>query len=89
MACAVAGCGGTPTALASGQDYPWRVAVDGSNVYWANYFGPASVMEVPIAGGIPTALATGESNPAGIVVRGGSVFWSDTGSGRIQRLTPE
>jgi hypothetical protein len=34
--CAIAGCGGTPTVLANGQNGPFQLAVDSANVYWTN-----------------------------------------------------
>ena len=37
--------GGTPVALASGQNLPLGIAVDGTSVYWTNSNG-GSVMKV-------------------------------------------
>jgi hypothetical protein len=34
--CAIAGCGGTPTTVASAQASPFRIAVDASAIYWLN-----------------------------------------------------
>ena len=37
--------GGAPTTLASGQGYPWAIAVDATSVYWTTV-GDGTVMKV-------------------------------------------
>jgi hypothetical protein len=85
--------GGINTPLASGQDYPYEMAVDGTNVYWTNWgfsSGDGKVMSVPIAGGIPpTILASGYTSTDSIVVDAQSVFWTSFGDGTLTRLTPK
>lgn len=66
--------GGAPVDLASGQSLPCDVAVDLTNVYWADSTG-GTVMEVPLSGGAPVTLASGQSKPAGIAVDSTSVYW--------------
>ena len=75
MKCAIAGCGGNPTVLASGQALPDGITADGTNVYWVNS-GTGQIMQCPAAGcgGNPVALTTGLSNPTGIALYGGVLY---------------
>jgi hypothetical protein len=63
--CAIGGCGGTPTILASGQTEPMALAVTDGNAYW---IGPDNgtnvpVMRCPTAGcnNAPASVATVEN----------------------------
>jgi hypothetical protein len=72
--------GGSPTILASYPvaNAPNQVAVDSTNVYWANSSG--TVMKIPKAGGCPVTLASGQGNaPWGLAVDGTNVYWTDEG----------
>ena len=77
------GGGGTPTILASGQDYPQRITVDAANVYWEtgglaeSPTGYGTVMKVPIGGGTPTTLASGQGDPNGIAIDPTSIYWAN------------
>jgi hypothetical protein len=86
------GVSGTPVPLASGQNRPYGIAVDSTNVYWLNS-GDGTVMKVPIGGGTPETLSSGQQNPAtagsAIAVDGTSVYWTGYSSGTVVKLTPK
>lgn len=78
--------GGTPTTLASAQAPYATIAVDSTNVYWANV-GPSgfggtdgTVMKIPLGGGTPTTLASGQFGPESIAVDLTSVYWVNIGA---------
>ena len=78
--------GGTPTTLATAQDGSAGLAVDDTNVYWANAFGGAgggAVMKVPKGGGTAITLASG-GDPYAIVLDATNVYW--TNGGTIMRV---
>jgi hypothetical protein len=52
--------GGTPTAIATAQYYPFGVVVDSSHVYFSDSLG--AIKRVPIGGGNVTTLATLNGN---------------------------
>ena len=81
--------GGAPTPLASGQNTPYDIAVDGTSVYWTDP-GSGTVMKVPLGGGSPTTLASGLPGPGRIAVDGTSVYWTDgSPPSLIMKLTPK
>jgi hypothetical protein len=75
----------TPSAtLVGGQDAPWAIAVDATNVYWTNKSSPntslGAVIKLPLAGGPPQILASGQASPWGIAVNSANVYWVNNGS---------
>jgi hypothetical protein len=79
-ACAGSVC--QPFALATGESYPWALAIDGSNVYWTTLGG--AIRTVAKTGGTPTSLATGQGYPYGIAVDGANAYWANTTSGVVE-----
>jgi hypothetical protein len=71
---ATASPGGTPTVVASGQSVPGVLAVDDTNVYWAND-GDMSLAKAPIAGGAATPLLTAPALVSGMVANGGTLYY--------------
>jgi hypothetical protein len=69
--------GGTMTTLASNQgSNDSGIAVDASNVYWANSYA-GTILSVPITGGGFTTIVTGQTRPSSVAVGGGYVYWTN------------
>jgi len=84
MKCPVAGCGGAPTVVASGQGGVFGVAVDSVNVYWTND-GDNDVMRCALTGcnGAPTLVASapqGLNWPFELAVDSANLYWSEGAS---------
>jgi hypothetical protein len=76
--CALGGCSGSPTAIATGQLSAWAIAVDSTNVYWSD-LGGITVDTCAIAGGCgnnPTTLSAA-TRPNDVAVQGSVVYWVD------------
>ena len=93
MKCAVGGCGGAPTMLATtAQSLGSAIALDGTSVYWANdgppnggAYGMSAVMSVPLGGGTLVTIASGRDQPYGIAVNGANVYWTDSVDGTVMK----
>ena len=74
--CPVSGCG-TPTQLASNQNYPTGIAVDSSHVYWGS-IGAQTLVGCAVGGcgGTPSILVTNQAAVSGIVLDATSVYWT-------------
>jgi hypothetical protein len=86
--CQGAACSGSlcaPIILASGENNPAAIAVDATNVYWANQVNAGTIKECLIGGcgGAGITLVTGQFQPSAIAAKSGNVYWttSDDGQG--------
>jgi len=84
QACAVGGCGCTPTTMAVGLWQPPGVTAAGGNVYWTEwahgspYTGTVSTCPTVGCGPVPTVLATGQGGPLALTADDQHVYWTDT-----------
>jgi hypothetical protein len=71
--------GGSATlvqAFATGS-FVFRATLEGSYLYWTQWYSPFAVMRVPAGGGNAEVLAFGEMDPSGIDVDAKAVYWAD------------
>jgi len=87
--------GGPTTVFASGQDQPIAVALDATNVYWANQGTgrSGSIGTVPQAGGATVLLYQSEEidsntggEPIDLAVDATSVYWTDPTVGTVNKM---
>jgi hypothetical protein len=82
--------GGPSVALATGQVNPTFIAVDATNVYWANGgtaasdWADGSIMMVSLAGGTPVMLASAQNHLAAIAVDATNIYWVSGGTTKNQ-----
>jgi len=68
-----------PFLIASDQDHPLAITVNGTHVYWTDY-NDGTVMRVPIQGGVlPQELSANHVHPLGIGVSASHVYWTESG----------
>jgi hypothetical protein len=88
LACAKAGCNGSPTVLASGLRNPWGLVTDGTNVYFLEHGdtrtanakdGRVAKCAVTGCSNQPTVIADNVSYPHSIAVDSAYVYWTDLG----------
>jgi hypothetical protein len=92
--CAIGGCGGSPTIVASGiatGNSGAGLAVDGTNVYWT---GAAGIMRCSVNGcGSSPTLLVAAASPAAIALDATSVYWTETTAGtimgKVMKATPK
>jgi hypothetical protein len=78
--------GDAPSPLASGQAYPYAIAVDSMSVYWANEgtlannYTDGSIVKIALDGGTPVTLASGLNWPRSVAIDGTSVYWANEGT---------
>jgi hypothetical protein len=74
--------GGVPMPIATMQNQPGGVAVDGSTLYWTTVSG-GTVMKAALPSGPAVLLAWGQADPTFIAVGGTYVYWSNPVEGTV------
>lgn len=72
--------------IASAQNNPYRVVVDGKSIFWTNHGGGVMKAEAGVAGAKPLCPYGG--TPTGLAADGTNVYFADDGAGEI-RVVPE
>ena len=78
--------GGPPVALATGQVNPGFLAIDATNIYWANQgtavsdWADGAIMMVSINGGTPVTLASAQNYLSAIAVDATNIYWASGGT---------
>ena len=77
---------GAPIILASGQNYPERIALDANYVYFSNRGSDlqpdGSIVRVPKVGGAPEVLVPGIVNPTALIVDADTIYFDARGLGQ-------
>lgn len=84
VSCARSGCGGVASALATGFDEPWGVAVLGPSLFFTESHG-GRVLVMPTTGGPATELEVSRGLPSEIVLNGGQLFWTEDLTREVNR----
>ena len=81
MRCAIGGCGGTPSAVASDAGTLDRIATDGLQVFFTDStWLDGRLLACPVGGciGAPTVLLSGLTYPSGIALDKATVYLSES-----------
>jgi hypothetical protein len=68
--------GGAASNIAGGQQEPFGIAVNGTNVFWANRAG-TTINRVPISGGAIAPAVGNLTNPVGVAASDDWVCWTE------------
>src|SRR5438067_13842256 len=60
------------------------MAVDGSHVYWANFYGGIGRADLD-GQNVNQSFITGYANPAGVAIDGSHIYWANVNSSSIGR----
>ena len=73
-----AACASPPCALATGQQVPFRLAVDDRWVFWTTRGKPCdgAIVRLAKGGGAPAPLVTGEDDPTYLVIDADTLYWA-------------
>lgn len=78
------------TELATGEQWPWGIAIRGRSLYWINFADPmmsnGSVMTLSLLGGSPVALASAERPTGDVFVDDASIYFTVSGPDGIRRV---
>ncbi len=67
--------GGVPVWSTSTEGGPAGIAVDATDVYWAN-MNDGTIRSVPIGGGVPTTVQSGLKQPLAVAIDNMWVYWT-------------
>jgi len=77
--------GGMQQTVAGSLNAPCPLALDASNVYFADVASPGTVNRVSKSGGAVTPLADGQLSPCSVAIESTSAFWTTCEGGTVMR----
>jgi len=86
--CPLSGCTGSPTVIATGQNYPQQIAINGSALYWFNY-NAATLMRCALncADDATPLFTLPELQPLGFAVTANSIFFTSPYAGLVEECS--